>query len=82
MTRCEQTSQRTRKRAAGQIPGAVRPITLTSAAVVLAMIPLLRSSFFDPMTTALMGGITVATVLTLLCLPVLYAVWFRVQRPA
>jgi multidrug efflux pump len=58
-----------------------RPITLTAAAAVLALIPLLRSNFFGPMATALMGGITVATVLTLLYLPALYAVWFRVRRP-
>jgi multidrug efflux pump subunit AcrB len=45
---------------------------------VLALIPLLRSNFFGPMATALMGGITVATVLTLLYLPALYAIWFRV----
>ncbi|WP_395683745.1 efflux RND transporter permease subunit [Dokdonella sp.] len=55
-----------------------RPITLTAAAAVLALIPLLRSNFFGPMATALMGGITVATVLTLLYLPALYAIWFRV----
>ena len=59
-----------------------RPITLTAAAAVLALIPLLRSNFFGPMATALMGGITVATVLTLLYLPALYAIWFRVRRPA
>ncbi|MEO7754975.1 MAG: efflux RND transporter permease subunit, partial [Dokdonella sp.] len=59
-----------------------RPITLTAAAAVLALIPLLRSNFFGPMATALMGGITVATVLTLLYLPALYAIWFRVKRPA
>jgi len=57
-----------------------RPITLTAAAAVLALIPLLRSNFFGPMATALMGGITVATVLTLVYLPALYALWFRVQR--
>jgi multidrug efflux pump subunit AcrB len=56
-----------------------RPITLTAAAAVLALIPLLRSNFFGPMATALMGGITVATVLTLFYLPALYAVWFRVR---
>jgi multidrug efflux pump subunit AcrB len=55
-----------------------RPITLTAAAAVLALIPLLRSNFFGPMATALMGGITVATVLTLFYLPALYAAWFRV----
>jgi multidrug efflux pump subunit AcrB len=65
-----------------------RPITLTAAAAVLALIPLLRSNFFGPMATALMGGITVATILTLFYLPALYAAWFRVradeasERPA
>lgn len=57
-----------------------RPITLTAAAAVLALIPLLRSNFFGPMATALMGGITVATILTLFYLPALYATWFRVKR--
>jgi multidrug efflux pump subunit AcrB len=57
-----------------------RPITLTAAAAVLALIPLLRSNFFGPMATALMGGITVATILTLFYLPALYAAWFRVRR--
>jgi len=56
-----------------------RPITLTAAAAVLALIPLLRSNFFGPMATALMGGITVATILTLFYLPALYAVWYRVR---
>jgi len=55
-----------------------RPITVTAAAAVLALIPLVRSNFFGPMATALMGGITVATVLTLFFLPALYAAWFRV----
>jgi multidrug efflux pump subunit AcrB len=57
-----------------------RPITLTAAAAVLALIPLLRSNFFGPMATALMGGITVATILTLFYLPALYAAWFRVRH--
>ena len=56
-----------------------RPITLTAAAAVLALTRLLRSNFFGPMATALMGGITVATVLTLFFLPALYAAWFRVR---
>ena len=56
-----------------------RPITLTAAAAVLALTPLLRSNFFGPMATALMGGITVATVLTLFFLPALYAAWFRIR---
>jgi multidrug efflux pump len=57
-----------------------RPITLTATAAVLALIPLLRSNFFGPMATALMGGITVATVLTVFYLPALYALWFKVRR--
>ena len=57
-----------------------RPITLTAAAAVLALIPLLRSNFFGPMATALMGGITTATVLTLFFLPALYATAFRVRE--
>lgn len=57
-----------------------RPITLTAAAAVLALIPLLRSTFFGPMATALMGGITVATALTIFYLPALYALWFGVRR--
>ena len=57
-----------------------RPIVLTAAAAVLAMIPLSRSVFWGPMAVAIMGGLVVATVLTLLFLPALYAAWFRVQR--
>jgi multidrug efflux pump len=57
-----------------------RPITLTAAAAVLALIPLLHSAFFGPMATALMGGITSATVLTLFFLPALYATAFRVRQ--
>ncbi|MEM5317853.1 efflux RND transporter permease subunit [Paraburkholderia sp. JHI869] len=56
-----------------------RPIMLTAAAAVLALIPLLRSNFFGPMATALMGGITIATVLTLFFLPAAYAAAFRVR---
>ncbi len=59
-----------------------RPITLTAAAAVLALIPLVRSNLFGPMAVALMGGITVATVLTLFFLPALYAAWFKVPAPA
>ena len=58
-----------------------RPIILTAAAAVLAMIPLSRSVFWGPMAVAIMGGLIVATVLTLLFLPALYAAWFRVKRP-
>ncbi|CAH2894927.1 MAG: RND efflux system, inner membrane transporter [uncultured Paraburkholderia sp.] len=57
-----------------------RPITLTAAAAVLALIPLLRSNFFGPVATALMGGITSATILTLFYLPALYAMSFRVRN--
>jgi multidrug efflux pump len=57
-----------------------RPIMLTAAAAVLAMIPLTRSAFYGPMAVAIMGGLTVATVVTLLFLPALYAAWFRVPR--
>jgi multidrug efflux pump len=56
-----------------------RPIVLTAAAAVLAMIPLTRSDFFGPMAVAMMGGLVVATVLTLVFLPALYAAWFRVR---
>jgi len=45
------------------------------------MIPLTRSAFFGPMAVAIMGGLFVATALTLLFLPALYAAWFRVRRP-
>ena len=58
-----------------------RPIVLTAAAAVLAMIPLSRSVFWGPMAVAIMGGLIVATVLTLLALPAMYAAWFRVVRP-
>jgi multidrug efflux pump len=56
-----------------------RPIILTAAAAVLAMIPLSRSVFWGPMAVAIMGGLIVATVLTLLALPAMYAAWFRVK---
>ncbi len=56
-----------------------RPIILTAAAAVLAMIPLSRSVFWGPMAVAIMGGLIVATVLTLLSLPAMYAAWFRVK---
>jgi multidrug efflux pump len=57
-----------------------RPIVLTALAAVLAMIPLSRSAFFGPMAVAIMGGLIVATALTLLFLPALYALWFRVRE--
>ncbi|MBD8655518.1 efflux RND transporter permease subunit [Oxalobacteraceae sp. CFBP 13730] len=59
-----------------------RPILLTAAAAALAMIPLSRSTFWGPMAVAIMGGLMVATALTLLFLPALYAAWFRVKKPA
>lgn len=58
-----------------------RPIMLTAAAAVLAMIPLSRQIFWGPMAAAIMGGLIVATVLTLLFLPALYAAWYRVLPP-
>jgi multidrug efflux pump len=58
-----------------------RPIVLTAAAAVLAMIPLSRSVFWGPMAVAIMGGLIVATALTLLALPAMYAAWFRVKSP-
>jgi multidrug efflux pump subunit AcrB len=54
---------------------------LTAAAAVLAMIPLSRSVFWGPMAVAIMGGLIVATALTLLFLPALYAAAYRVRRP-
>ena len=59
-----------------------RPIMLTAAAAILAMIPLTRSAFFGPMAVAIMGGLTVATALTLIFLPALYAAWYRVAPDA
>ncbi|OEZ29618.1 efflux RND transporter permease subunit [Variovorax boronicumulans] len=58
----------------------LRPIVLTAAAAVLAMIPLSRSVFWGPMAVAIMGGLIVATVLTLLALPAMYAAAFRIKR--
>src|SRR4030095_16799829 len=57
-----------------------RPVALTAAATVLAMIPLTRSVFWGPMAIAIMGGLTVATLLTIFFVPALYAAWFRVAR--
>ena len=56
-----------------------RPIMLTAAAAILAMIPLTRSVFWGPMAVAIMGGLIVATVLTVFFLPALYAAWYRVK---
>lgn len=59
-----------------------RPIMLTAAAAILAMIPLTRSVFWGPLAIVIMGGLLVATFLTLLYLPALYALWFNVKQPA
>jgi multidrug efflux pump len=58
-----------------------RPIVLTALAAVLGMIPLTRSTFWGPMAWAIMGGLVVATMLTLLFLPALYAAAYRVKKP-
>jgi len=57
-----------------------RPVVLTGAATALAMIPLTRSIFWGPMAIAMMGGLIVATILTIFFVPALYAAWFRVAR--
>ena len=57
-----------------------RPIMLTAAAAIFAMVPLSRSDFFGPQAIAIMGGLSIATVLTIFFLPALYAAWFRVRR--
>jgi len=69
MTRKEALVESTVRRA--------RPVVLTALAAILAMIPLSRSAFWGPMAITIMGGLFVATFLTLLYLPGLYALWFR-----
>jgi multidrug efflux pump len=59
----------------------MRPIMLTAAAATLALIPISHQIFWGPMAYAMMGGIVVGTVLTLLFLPALYVAWFRIPRP-
>ena len=59
----------------------MRPIMLTAAAATLALIPISREIFWGPMAYAMMGGIIVGTVLTLLFLPALYVAWFRIKAP-
>jgi multidrug efflux pump subunit AcrB len=59
-----------------------RPILLTAAAASLALIPISREVFWGPMAYAMMGGIIVGTLLTLLFLPALYVAWFRIKAPA
>jgi multidrug efflux pump len=55
-------------------------VMLTAAATVLAMVPLTRSIFWGPMAIAIMGGLTIATVLTIFFVPALYTACFRIQR--
>ena len=57
-----------------------RPVVLTALAAILGMIPLARSIFWGPMAITIRGGVLVATALTLLVVPALYALWFRVRR--
>jgi multidrug efflux pump len=59
-----------------------RPITLTAISTVLGLIPIALTIFWGPMAIAVMGGLLVATVLTLIFLPALYVAWFRVKEPA
>ncbi len=59
-----------------------RPIVLTATAAILAMIPLTRQVFWGPMAVSIMGGLVVATLLTCLFLPALYAAWYRVREEA
>jgi multidrug efflux pump subunit AcrB len=59
----------------------MRPIVLTAAAASLALIPIAREIFWGPMAYAMMGGIIVGTLLTLLFLPALYVAWFRIKEP-
>lgn len=58
-----------------------RPIMLTAAAAILGMMPLMQSIFWGPMAVAIASGLLVATVLTLLVLPTMYAAWFKVKKP-
>ena len=59
-----------------------RPILLTAAAAIAGMVPISREIFWGPMAYAVMGGLVAATVLTLLFLPALYVLWFRLKEPA
>jgi multidrug efflux pump len=60
----------------------LRPILLTAAAAILGMIPIAPTVFWGPMAFAVMGGLVVATLLTLVFLPALYVMWFRITPPA
>jgi multidrug efflux pump subunit AcrB len=57
----------------------LRPILLTAAAAILGMVPIAHTVFWGPMAYAVMGGLAVATLLTLMFLPALYVAWFRIQ---
>jgi len=57
-----------------------RPVALTALAAILGMIPLATNIFWGPMAITIMGGLFVATILTLLVVPALYALWFRVRE--
>src|SRR3954463_11523979 len=79
------------ERAAGQHPWdaviiaaihRTRPILLTASAATLGMIPIAPTVFWGPMAFAIIGGLTVATVLTLIFLPALYVAWFRISEPS
>ena len=59
-----------------------RPIMLTAISTVLGLIPIAVTIFWGPMAIAVMGGLLVATVLTLIFLPALYVAWFRINEPA
>ena len=59
--------------------GSLRPILLTAAAAILGMIPIAPTVFWGPMAYAVMGGLVVATLLTLVFLPALYVAWFRIK---
>jgi multidrug efflux pump subunit AcrB len=58
-----------------------RPILLTAAAASLGMIPIAREVFWGPMAYAMIGGIIIATLLTLLFLPALYVAWYKIREP-
>ena len=59
----------------------VRPIMLTAAAAILGMVPIAPTVFWGPMAYAIMGGLAIATLLTLVFLPALYVTWFRIKKP-
>ena len=59
-----------------------RPIMLTAVAAILGMLPIAPTVFWGPMAAAIMGGLAVATMLTLIFLPSLYVVWFRIPEDA